>query len=248
MKSLLSTILLLGAGLVAGCSLSPRVLPADDAAASKVKSELDASGSFVVNERFVVLPVGWEDSKEGQGQFSIGSLAFQTSAWSQSKFGLSSSNLQASSSVLNLIVVDLDTGARKRIFDRHVAAWIHPFTYKQQQDTDSGACSCCGRTRQEKTVPRYPGLLALIARTQDTNADKQIDHRDSEWLFVYDVPGGKLKRVSPQGFRVEYMSLFKDTILVFMAPETAPIGDTSMLAIYKYDPKTDKGDLIKDIQ
>jgi hypothetical protein len=240
--------LMVGAGLSAGCGLPPRVLPADDAAASKVKSELEASGSFVVNERFIVLPVGWEDSKEYQGQFSFGSLAFQASAWSQSKFGLSPSSLQVSRSVLNLIVVDLDTGTRKRIFDRHVAAWVHPFTYNEQEDADSGLCSCCGRTRQQKTVLRYPGLLALIARTQDTNADKQIDDRDSEWLFVYDVPGGKLKRVSPQGYRVEYMSLLKDTILAFMAPETAPLGDTSKLAIYKYDPRTDRGDLIKDIE
>ena len=107
---------------------------------------------------------------------------------------------------------------------------------------------CCGGVRELQTALRYPGLLVLIARTQDTNSDKEIDGQDSEWLFAYDVPGGKLKRVSPQGYRVEYMSLLKEVILVFMAPEDAPHGSRRTLAIYKYDPKTDRGELIKDIQ
>jgi hypothetical protein len=231
--------LLVTVNLLGGCSLPTHVLPADEAAASKIKSELKAGRSFIVNERFLILPVSWDDSEGQQSVFSVGPLAIKPSAWSQSAWVLSSDFAQISSSVLNLIVVDLDSGGRQRVFDHHVAAWVHPFTFKPQADGDAG---------QQASVPRYPGLLILIARTQDTNADKQIDHRDSEWLFVYDVRGGKLKRISPQGYRVEHMRLLVDTLLVFMAPESAPLGNTSTLAIYKYDPRTDKGELIKDIR
>jgi hypothetical protein len=248
MKSLPTAVLLITASLLGGCGRPRHVLPADDLAASKIKTELEASRSFVVNERFVVLPVGWDDSKEYQGVLHMGSLAIKSSAWSQSAFGFSPSQFQVCSSVLNLIVTNLETGDRQRVFDHLVAAWVHPFTFKQEADTDTGLCPRCGGTRKQETLLRYPGLLILIARTQDTNSDKQIDNRDSEWLFAYDVPGGKLKRVSPQGYRVEYMSLLKDTILVFMAPESDPLGSTKTLAIYKYDPKTDKGELIKDIR
>ncbi len=239
MRSILSALVLAAVSVTAGCGLPAHVLPADEAAAGKIKSELKAGRSFIVNERFLILPVGWDDSEGQQSLFNVGSLAIKSSAWSQSAWALGSDFAQISSSVLNLIVVDLDTGGRQRVFDHHVAAWVHPFTFRPQADGDA---------RQQASVPRYPGLLILIARTQDTNADKQIDHRDSEWLFVYDVRGGKLKRISPQGYRVEHMRLLVDTLLVFMAPESAPLGNTSTLAIYKYEPKIDKGELIKDIQ
>jgi hypothetical protein len=247
-KSFLTVVLLAVASLSGGCSRPIHVLPADESAASKIKTELEATRSFVVNERFVVLPVGWEDSQEGQGVFLAGAYAIKSSAWSQSAYGFSPSQGQGCSGVLNLIVTDLETGARRRVFDHHVAAWVHPFTFKEEADTEAGLCPRCGGARQQKTVLRYPGLLILIARTQDTNADKQIDNRDSEWLFAYHVPGGKLNRVSPEGYRVEYVSLLKDTLLVFLAPESAPLGNTGTLAIYKYEPKTDKGELIKDIR
>lgn len=248
MKPLLITAILVTAFLGKGCGHPAFVLPADELAASKIKTQLEADRSFVVNERFVVLPVGWDDSKDGQGVLNLGSLAIKSSAWSQSAFGFSPSVWQFSSSVLNLTVVDLETGGRHRVFDHHVAAWIHPFTFKQEADQDARVCQRCGGARQQNAVLRYPGLLLLIARTQDTNSDKQIDHQDSGWLYVHDIPGGKLKRVSPQGYRVEHMSRLDNTILVFMALESAPLGNTSELAIYKYDPTTDTGDLIKEIQ
>jgi len=224
------------------------VLPADASAASKIKTRLEVHSNFVVNERFVVLPVGWDDSKEGQGILHVGSLAIKSSAWTQASYGFSPASGQGCRSVLNLVVVDLETGAKQRVFDHHVAAWVHPFSFKQEASADTGLCQRCGGVRELQTALRYPGLLVLIARTQDTNSDKEIDGQDSEWLFAYDVPGGKLKRVSPQGYRVEYMSLLKEVILVFMAPEDAPHGSRRTLAIYKYDPKTDRGELIKDIQ
>jgi hypothetical protein len=237
------------AGLTAGCSLPTHVLPADDAAASKVKSELDAHRSFIVNERFVVLPVTWRDAMKGQKAYYLGSLAIQSSAWSQSALAGLSGFPATGNSALNFVVVDLESATKRRVFDHHVAAWIHPSTFTRSLDTDRAEDDWAARmARQHNPALRYPSLLILVARAQDTNADTQIDNRDSAWLYVYDIPGGKLKRVSPEGYRVEYMSPLKDTILVFMAPESAPVGDTSTLAIYKYAPKTDQGELIKDIQ
>jgi hypothetical protein len=248
MKPYLSAVLLFSASLGIGCSHPTRAVPADNAAASKVKTEIDANGSFVVNERFVVLPVEWPNAGKGQSVYYLGSMAIQRSAWSQ--FAVAgSSGFPLSGTALNFTVVDLESGAKQRIFDHPVAASVHPSTFIRTAETNKSEDNWSSRmARQHDPDLRFAGLLILIARTQDANSDKQIDYRDSAWLYAYDVSGGKLKRVSPPGYRVEYMRLLKDIILVFMSPESAPVGNTSTLAIYKYDPKTDKGELIKDIQ
>ncbi|MCH8805842.1 MAG: hypothetical protein IH986_07120 [Planctomycetes bacterium] len=196
---------------IGGCAYDGDLsIPVDTA--EPFKASFSANQARIVDDRYALLPIVTKRS-QSVSIFS-GRTLISGSAWSG--FGFSSAgNLQ-----LNLEVVDLETNAHMRVFDRQVALghW--------QQWT----------RRDPLNRLHFTSVLILLARVEDTDQDGKITSRDASALYRFDLAERRRRRISPEGYHVSSFFFQSDQIVLFLLQEPKR-EETS---VYVYTPATDK--------
>ncbi len=192
-------------------------VPAD--ATRPVAAEIERQAAEIVAGRYLLLPHGFESSKQEWGTYSAKNL-LAGSAWSGLAFGKGWSEGRH----LNLTVVDLTTGRRANVFDRQVALGDWRASFKADAPGDL----------------RYPDRLLLVARTDDTNGDGQIDDRDSAGLFVYNLASGERVAVTPKGHHLACVRFLNDDVVLVLAREP----DRGATAVCMHNPVSGAGRMV----
>ena len=201
--------------VLTGC-LDPQGRIAVDADKNPEAMFLSHSTRFVV-ERFMLLPVGLENTKEAS-VFGSGSL--KLSAWWDMTFGGSSPFHTA----VGLHVIDLETKQHHQVFDRRVAIGSWELSFSDHSGD----------------VLQFDNVLLIPARTDDIDGDGFITHNDPVWLYLYHLKDHKLTRISPQGYHVHMIHKVSNRIVMTMKDER----ERTTITIYTYDPSKRAGDFV----
>lgn len=197
-----------------GCVWEKRGVPVDAGAREQgLKGAYLSDGeSSIVADRYLLVPVMLHDEK--QAAFQMGS--FSSSSWSG--FG---------GWTINLIVIDLDAGTQRRVFDEPVAMSLHGVSFGGSAG-DAQPVGWSARREAGGTLADR-GVLFLAARTEDRDGDGKITGKDPEWLFRYDLEPGRLTRISPEGYHVQKVTRRGGDLLMLLNPEGG-----SALSVYRY--------------
>lgn len=189
-------------------------IPVDTA--EPFKASFSANQARIVEDRYALLPIVAKRS-QSISIFS-GSTLISGSAWSG--FGFSSGG----NPQLNLEVVDLETNANMRVFDRQVA-----MGYWQQSIRGDPLNSLY-----------FTGVLILLARVEDTDQDGKITSHDASALYRFDLADGRRRRISPEGYHVSSFFFQGDQIVLFLLQEP----EREETSVYVYTPATDKSKFV----
>ncbi len=198
--------------LVSGCAgVNPGVPTGErrSPGAKPLPVQFSTYSSFVVENRFLILPVGLEP---------------------KALFDKSSSS-NGGGDHLNLQVVDLQTGEHHRVFGKPVALTRWTMSFQGGEEARSWRMPLEAR---EEVSLRFPGILILEARTDDTNHDGMLTSEDLVQLYGYDLAKHELFSILPE----------KTTFL-----RSQPVGDRLVLilgaaggvSIYTYTPSSRQG-------
>jgi hypothetical protein len=214
-------ILLWAACMFAGCHAFDQGIPSEQRqadAAKAPKTALSTDSSFIVEHRYLFLPITLDD--DGKDKLYGASAMVVGSAWSG--FGSGGYSRQW----VNIEVVDLSSGKHCRVFERLVAL-------------DTWDLSLPSREESQGPGLRFPGLLFLRARTEDANGDGQLNWKDPVWVFVYDLNRQELRRISPDDYNVVRCIWNEQTLII-----NARRMGSDELAVYAYEPQTGQGRFI----
>lgn len=208
---------------IASCDAPPRFPPISTETPAPLAARIETRQAQPIEDRWLLLPVALQ--KEGAkrpGGFSWFShgVTYQSSAWSD--FGaLGGGGYHLG--MLNLEVVDLRLHRRDRVFDRQVALGGYAQSWSE------------AALHFEKT-------LILVARTTDTNADRQIDERDEIQAFTYDLENRRRTQISPAGHSVEDIDVVGGRIILTLRS----MQDSGPVAVFAYDPRNERGEFVVD--
>ncbi len=194
----------------AGCVREKRGVPVDAGGRELKQAALGASESSIIADRYLLVPVMLLDSK--QAVFQMGS--FSSSSWSG--FG---------GWTINLIVIDLDAGTQRRVFDEPVAMALHPASFAAGNLPPVSPSRPHGAT----DALAEQGILLITARTEDRDGDGKITSKDPQWLFRYELEPGRLTRISPDGHDLDRVTRRGGELVMLLRPEG---GNT--LSVYRY--------------
>lgn len=207
----------LAGALLAGCASDRAPIPIESAKPLKV--ELKSAQARLVAGRFLLFPVG-TDSESKLGALGSGSFVVIGSAWS----GLGKGGSWGGD-LVNLVVLDLKDGRTHDVFDRQVAVGSIDDSFD----------------RQDRSL-RFANLLLFPARTEDTNADRQIDNRDEVGFYAFDLDRSALRRLSPAGTSVQGWHFLDAEVLLVLCQRARP----DALAVYRVDPLSGRGAYVAD--
>jgi len=197
-----------------------------------LRAQFQAARTSVIEGRHLLIPIELEQSKHDD-KVSFGSLSYSPSAW----LGFwSGSGYYNSSRVLNLEIVDLSSTSHHRVFDRQVAVgtWEASFLTSQEPRREPS------QDGNEGERLRYPGLLILSARCEDSNTDKVIDRMDAGVVFAYSLDKHELRRLSPASFNIEGLHARSKDIVMVLRDTRTPYG----MAVYECDPHSGTGKFV----
>jgi hypothetical protein len=190
------------------------------------------SRTIVLENRYLLVPIGFESDTGKSVSFSF-TKTYLGSAWSGGSY---SGSLDDAGMCANLEMIDTTGNEHKRLFDGHVAV----VGWKYGTVGDPARHRPKNQSKTSSNTAAFPGLLFILARTEDSNKDNVLDGADDLIAYSYALEGQKLTRLSPTGFDVAWMDTDGKQLIIHHREFVRPYR----LTTYVSNPRTGEGHYI----
>ncbi len=201
--------------------------------AARVESRLETTGSYLVDGRYLIIPVSPRDKAL---KSSYAGSYVDGFSW----YGLSYSKIYGAYQFVNLVVVDLEKREPFHVFDHPVVLGEWQCSLTRAGGGAIGEENQIRSGSREGYVLRFAGRLLLPARVDDADGDGRITSRDPSRLYLYDLASRSMRPITPPGHELANLHIEGDRLTVVLEKPGEP---ATTAAVFCYDMKTGEGTL-----